>query len=136
MSPASASIKPKNGAYIQYPSKAGQAFGYVTTQGGKIAGGGGSLAFRDKSGKSCVPEGLFASEGKVSFTFVAKRKVRPDRRNRFTISVKPNAVTPTLRGRVSGKMISRNRASLKFSLSAAGCRASGSFGRATYVSGG
>jgi hypothetical protein len=136
MSSASASIKPKNGAYIQYPSKAGQAFGYVTTQAGRIAGGGGALAFRDKSGKSCVPEGLYASEGKVSFSFVAKRKVRPDRRNRFVISVKPNAVTPTLRGSVRGKMVSRNRASLRFSLSAAGCKASGTFGRATYVSGG
>jgi hypothetical protein len=130
------SIKPKNGAYLQSPAKAGQNFGYVSTEAGKIAGGGGGLTFRDRTGKACVPEGLYASGGKVSFAFVAKRKVRPDRRNRFVISVKRSAYTPTLRGTVSGKMLSRNRARFTISLTAGNCKARGTFTNATYVSGG
>jgi hypothetical protein len=132
----SGSIKPKNGAYVQYPKKAGQSFGYVSTEGGKIAGAGGALPFRDKEGKNCVPQGLYAAAGKVSFVFVAKRKVRPDRRNRFTISVKPSSLTPTLKGTVKGRMLSRNRATITFALSAGSCKAKGTFGKATYTAGG
>lgn len=130
------SIKPKHGAYLQSPKKTGQNLGYVNTGTGTIAGAGGTLPFRDRVGKACVPEGLYASGGKVSFAFVAKRTVRPNRRNRFVISVKRSVYTPTLRGTVRGKMVSRNRARFSFSLTAGNCKAKGTFNNATYVSGG
>jgi len=129
------SIKPKNGAYYQVP-KPGQAFGYVNTEAGRITGGGGSLAFRDKAGKSCAPEGLSLSEGKVSFSFEAKRKVRPNSRNRFVISIKRSSYSPTVRGTVSGKMLSRNRATLTLSLSAGNCKAKATFSKAVFTAGG
>ena len=133
---ADARVSPKDGAYLQSSTKPNRPFGYISTDKGKVNGAGGSLRFIDSKGKSCVPEGLYATAGLTGVSLVARSNARPNGRGNYRIAIKSNAAYPKLRGTVTGKFISRNVATISFNLSSGTCKAKSTFKSAKFTAGG
>ena len=133
---AQAKIKPQDGIYYDATSKKAPQYGYVTTDKGKVTGAGFNLKFKDAKGKTCTPEGFIPQAGgwiEVSFE---TSKDRPNGRGKFSVKVKSNASFPGIKGRVSGKFKSKNRAVVRADLKAGGCSAKATYSKALYSAGG
>ncbi|MGK2932494.1 MAG: hypothetical protein ACSLFD_06965 [Solirubrobacterales bacterium] len=132
--PAALAAKPKDGVYYENAKKP-PGFGSVETTGSKITNASFVIKFKDKSGKSCVPEGAVESSNGYSGLTFGVTATKPNRKGKFTIKVK-NPIYPGLKGTISGKFKSASKAVIKADLKSGGCTAKANYTKAVYTAGG
>ncbi|MBN8866609.1 MAG: hypothetical protein J0H98_03550 [Solirubrobacterales bacterium] len=132
-SPAAAKVKPKDGAYYQ---ALGKQSGYIITEKGKITGVSATLKFKLKNGKTCIPEGLYDSDGVAGVYFAPKRPVAPKRTNRFSFKGTKQTSYPKLKTSISGRLVNANKAAFTIKARQGGCSAQLTLKRAKYTAGG
>ncbi|MCC6755443.1 MAG: hypothetical protein IT199_03620 [Solirubrobacterales bacterium] len=131
-SPASAKVKPKDGAYYQ---AIGKKSGYIITEKRKITGVSTNLAFRE-NGAACTPDGLYTYEGVTGVYFAPKRPVGPNARNHFAFRGTKQSSYPKLRTSITGRFISANKATFTIKAWQGKCKASLTLRKAKYTAGG
>ncbi len=131
------SVKVKTGAYVQAPSGK-KPWGYFYTKGSKVTGATLYARMTDKTKKTCVPAGLYAdTSGLISVSVKPKGGAAKVKSNgKFSFAAKGVGISG-LKGNVSGKFKSSNKATFKASINIRGCKSPRlNFKKAIYTAGG
>lgn len=127
----SGKVPVKDGVYYQ---AAGKQNAYIGAWHGTVGGVTARLVFK-QAGKPCDATGLYPDGGVWKFVVApSKGAVRPSSRNRFSFKGRKLEQAPRFKSSVTGRFISKKKATFTVKGALGKCRASKTFNKAKWRS--